>query len=80
MRGPWVARGLRTVGIPLAFPFSLFFFFLFLFPSSPSPPRLRRESAPKVVRCRGECGPPALITPGLIKPFASFQSNKQTSR
>lgn len=38
MRGPWVARGLRTVGIPLAFPFSLFFFSYFFFPLLPRLP------------------------------------------
>lgn len=72
---PGVANRRHPVGLSL-----FLMFFSYFFSPSPSPPRLRRESAPKVVRCRGECGPPALITPGLIKPFASFQSNKQTSR
>lgn len=59
-----------------------FFFFFFPFPFCLSSPAvcLCCESTAKVVRCRGERNPPGLITLGLIKPFASFQSNKQTSR
>lgn len=60
----------------------LFSFFFFPFPFCLASPAvcLCCESTAKVVRCRGERNPPGLITLGLIKPFASFQSNKQTSR
>lgn len=67
---------------PLFFFFSSFFGVFFPFPFCLASPVvcLCCESAAKVVRCRGERNPPGLITLGLIKPFASFQSNKQTSR